>query len=132
MTMVKASIKIVGSRSSAQGIALVDTGASLTLVDEEVANEVGVRYLGRVVRVVVADGHEVQARLAVVDKLIVEGEELLYAHVAVLRFTEKLRERLRSLGLADWCVIGVTTLELLQLVPDPTTGRLRKSSALLL
>ena len=62
---------------------------------------------------VVADGHEVVGELAIVDKLVVEGEELLYAYVAVLDFPARVKEKLREEGLSDCCIIGLTTLELL-------------------
>jgi len=130
--LVKARFKVIGSRGSVEGIALVDTGASFTMLDREVADSVGVKYIGRRVRAVVADGHEVEGEFAVVDRLVVEGEELPYAYVAVLGFPAKVREKLREEGLSDCCITGLTTLELLQLVPDVTTGRLRKTSALLL
>jgi len=130
--LVKAGFRVVGSRGSIEGVALVDTGASLTMLDRGAADSVGVRYVGRRVRAVVADGREVEGELAVVDRLAVEGEELPYAYVAVLDFPAKVREKLREEGLSDCCIIGLTTLELLQLTPDAATGRLRKTSALLL
>jgi len=130
--LVKAGFRVIGSRGSIEGVALVDTGASLTMLDRGVAGGIGVKYVGRRVRIVVADGHEVESELAIVDKLVVEGEELPYAYVAVLDFPARVRERLREEGLSDCYTIGLTTLELLQLVPDTTTGKLRKTSALLL
>jgi len=130
--LVKAGFRVTGSRGSIEGVALVDTGASLTMLDRGVAGDIGVKYVGRRVRVVVADGHEVEGELAIVDKLVVEGEELPYAYVVVLDFPARVRERLEEEGLSDRCIIGLTTLELLQLVPDITTGKLRRTSALLL
>ena len=132
MTIVKAKVKAIGPRRSVEGLALVDTGSSLTLIDREVADSIGVKHLGRKVKIIVADGHELHAELTIVDRLIIEGEELPYTHVATPSFTEELKERLRELELSDWCIIGPTTLELLQLTPNPTTGTLRKSTALLL
>jgi len=129
---VKAEFRAIGSRGSIEGVALVDTGASFTMLDRGAADGIGVKYVGRRVRAVVADGHEVEGELAIVDRLVVEGEELLYAYVAVFDFPARVREKLREEGLSDCCIIGLTTLELLQLVPDVTTGRLRKTSALLL
>ncbi len=132
MTIVKARVKAIGFKHSIEGIALVDTGASLTLIDRDVADDIGVKYLKRKIKVIVADGHEIYADLAIIDKFIVEGEELPYTHIAVSNFAKELKEKLKTLGLIDWCIIGLTTLEILQLIPDPTTGTLRKSSALLL
>ena len=65
----------------------MDTGASLTLLDSDVAEEIDVRYIGRKARVIIADGHEVEAELAIVNKLVIESEELPYAYVAVMSFS---------------------------------------------
>lgn len=124
--IVRASITIVGIKSSVSGIALVDAGSVLTLLDEEIANVVGVRLLGKRVRLVVGDGHEIVAELGVVKELIIEGESLPEAHVAITKFSEKIRESLKKLGLADWCIVGLSTLEILGLAPNTSSGRLEK------
>jgi predicted aspartyl protease len=129
---VKAKIMVVGSKDRAEGVALVDTGASLTLLDRRVAEAVGVELIGRKVRVVVANGHELTGELAILKKLVVDSEELLYAYTAILEFPDNLREKLRELGLINWCILGLATLELLRLIPDITTGMLRKTTALLI
>jgi len=132
MTVVKARVRAVGFRGGVEGVVLVNTGASLTLLDMEVAKAIRVKSVGRRVRAVVTDGHELGTELAVLEELVVEGEELPYAYTAVVEFPNGLRGRLRELGLAYWCILGLTTLELLQLVPDTTTGRLRKTAAILI
>jgi predicted aspartyl protease len=124
--IVRASITIAGIKSSVSGIALVDAGSVLTLLDEEIANVVGVRLLGKRVRLVVGDGHEIVAELGVVKELIIEGESLPEAHVAITKFSEKIRESLKKLGLADWCIVGLSTLEILGLAPNTSSGRLEK------
>jgi len=132
MTYVKAKVRVSGRKKEIEDVVLVDTGASLTLLDKDSAHEVDVEFIGRKVSVTVADGHELPAELAVVKKLTVNGEELPYAYVATLKFPEKLKEKLSELKVSSWCILGLTTLELLQLIPDPTTGKLRKTSALFL
>jgi len=67
-----------------------------------------------------------------VDKVVIEGEELPQAHIAVTEFPQKLRQRLETLQLCTWCIIGATTLETLELTPNPKTGKLEKTQALLL
>ncbi len=47
MTIVKARLRLEGSRGQVEDIILVDTGASLTIVDKKVANTVGVIHLKR-------------------------------------------------------------------------------------
>jgi predicted aspartyl protease len=130
--IVRASITIVGIKSSVSGVALVDAGSVLTLLDEEIANVVGVRLLGKRVRLVVGDGHEIVAELGVVKELIIEGESLPEAHVAITKFSEKIRESLKKLGLADWCIVGLSTLEILGLAPNTSSGRLEKVGVLVL
>lgn len=130
--IVKASITINGDKSSISGVALTDTGSALTLLDEVIANMVGVRISNRKIRLVVADGHEVVAELGVIKELIVEGESLLEVHVGVTKFPEKVKEILRNLGLADWCVIGLATLEILGLVPNTSSGKLEKVGVIIL
>jgi hypothetical protein len=96
--LVKASIEVAGFRGSRKGLAIVDTGSPLTLLDEIVARDIGVRMTGRELSLTVADGHEVKGLLAIIDKLRVEDEELPGAHVAVISFPERLRDRLSMLN----------------------------------
>jgi hypothetical protein len=103
--LVKASIEVVGFRGSRKGLAIVDTGASLTLLDEIVAGDIGVRMTGRELSLTVTDGHEVKGLLAIIDKLRVEDEELPGAHVAVISFPERLRNRLSMLNVDNWVIL---------------------------
>jgi len=130
--LVKASVSIAGYRGNVSGVVLVDTGASVTLLNEDIANEIGVKYVGRRLKLIAADGREVVGELAIVNELVIEGEKLPEAHVAVLRFSREIKERLKAHGLADWCTVGLSTLEILGLVPNTTTGRVEKVGALLL
>lgn len=66
--LVKAGFRAVGSRGSI--VALVDAGASFTTLDRGIADGTGVKYVEKRVRAVVADGHEVEGELAIVDKLL--------------------------------------------------------------
>jgi len=130
--LVKANVSVVGAKNSVGGIALVDTGAPITLLDEAIANHIEVRYVGRRVGLVVADGHEVSAELAIVNKLIVEGEELPGAHLAVFRFSDEVKRRLRAHGVMDGCIIGLSALEILGLAANTTTGKVERVGSLLL
>jgi len=130
--LVKANVSVVGARDSVTGIALVDTGAPITLLDEAIANHIEVRYVGRRLGLVVADGHEVSAELAIVNKLIVEGEELPGAHLAVFRFSDEVKRRLRAHGVMDGCIIGLSALEILGLAANTTTGKVERVGSLLL
>jgi len=132
LTIVKARLRLQGSREHSDGTALVDTGASVTIVDRDLADKIGVTYVKRILTLTTASGHKMEGELAVINKLIVEGEELPYAHLLVLKIPEEVKEMLRSKELSDWGVVGLTTLELLNLMPDTTTGKLRKTDSFML
>jgi uncharacterized protein YegL len=87
---------------------------------------------GRELSLTVADGHEVKGLLAIVDKLRVEDEELPGAHVAVISFPERLRDRLSMLNVDNWVIVGLATLEILGLTPNVKTGKLEKVGVLAL
>ena len=132
LTIVKAKLRLEGLEEHSEGIALVDTGASVTLVDREVADKVGVTPVKRTFTLATASGHKMEGELAVISKLIIEGEELPYAHLLLLEIPEEVKEMLRSKQLSDWAIIGLTTLELLNLVPDTTTRKLKKAESFML
>jgi len=132
LTVVRANIGLQGSKEHLEGIALVDTGASVTIIDRDMAEKVGVTLVKRTLTLTTASGHKMEGELAVVDKLIIEGEELPYAHLLILKIPEEVKEMLRSKQLSDWGMIGLTTLELLNLMPDTTTGKLKKSESFML
>jgi predicted aspartyl protease len=130
--LVKADVSLVGPKGNVSGTALVDTGASTTLLDEEAADRIGARPVGRRTRPVVADGHEVSGELAIVDRLVIEGEELPGAHVVVLRFPSEIKERLEAHGLSNWCIVGLSALEILGLAANVVKRRVEKVGSFLL
>jgi Predicted aspartyl protease len=102
-----------GSRS-AEVEALVDTGATLTVVPRRLAEELGLKVTGRM-QVETAAGRIVLERTRI--RLELEGrEELLPALIS---------------DVIDKVLIGVTALEVLGLQVDPLTGRLKEWTALL-
>jgi len=112
--------------------ALVDTGASVTIVDKDVADKIGVTYVKRTLALTTASGHKMEGELAVINRLIVEEEELPYAHLLVLKIPDEVKKMLRSKQLSELAIVGLTTLELLNLMPDTVTGRLKKTDSLML
>lgn len=132
MIIIKAKLKLEGSIRQSEGMAVVDTGASVTVVDKDVADMVGVTYVKRTLILTAASGHKMEGELAVINKLIVEGEELPYAHLLILKIPDEVKETLRLRQLNDWAIIGLTTLELLNLMPDTTTGELKKAESFML
>jgi len=90
------------------------------------ANKIGVKRVGRRLGLVAADGHEVSGELAIIDNLIIDGEESPGAHVAILDFLNEIRERLKTNGLSDLCIVGLLTLEILGLVANTAMGKVEK------
>ncbi len=94
--------------------ALIDTGATLTVIPRSLANELGLSITGK-------SRVETGAGIVEVDRsrawIEVEGRSEL---VPVL-----------ISDIIDKVLIGVTTLEVLELEVDPTTGRLRERTLLL-
>jgi len=132
LTIVRANLRLEGTKEHSEGTALIDTGASVTLIDRDVADKVGVTHLRRTLTLTTASGHKMEGELAVINKLVIEGEELPYAHLLILKIPKEVKEMLRSKQLSDWGIIGLTTLELLNLMPDTTTGKLKKSESFML
>jgi len=132
MAIVRAKTIIRGFRGFVEEVALVDTGSTYTLIDRALTEEVGVRFLDKKMRVIVADGHEVAGDLAIIDEITVEGEALPFAHALIIDFPAELAKRLEDLGLSRQVILGLLTIEALGLVPDTVMGRLRKVGALLI
>ena len=126
MTVVKARISLRESKDSYSSIALVDTGARMTLVDRLLAERIGVVYTGRVLSLVSISGHILKALEAVVPMLEVEGEVLKYEAIAVSDIPEDVKKVLKESSLDENIVIGLLTIERASMVPDTTTGTLRK------
>jgi predicted aspartyl protease len=131
VVLVKARVSMSGSRGSYSSIALVDTGARMTLVDRLVAERVGVEYTGRVLGFTSISGHIVKAVEAIVPVFEVEGEVLKYEIVAVAGIPENVKRVLSQSGLDENVVVGLLTIERANMVPDTTTGTLRRVESFL-
>jgi predicted aspartyl protease len=123
---VRARVVLRGFKRGKELVALVDAGASMTVIDSSLADEVGVEFTGRERVLVIASGHRLVGKVAVVKELVVEDEVLDYERVLVLSFSDELKKLLRDLGVDQTIILGVSTLESAGFVPDPTTGRLRR------
>lgn len=66
MGVVKANITLKGSRGSGECVALVNTGAAMSVVDGELADHVGVTYTGRKRGLTSATGHRLEGEIAMV------------------------------------------------------------------
>lgn len=59
MGFAKAKFRLIGDRGSTEGFALVDSGAWYTVVDEELAKHIGVRYTGLIITLTSFSGHRI-------------------------------------------------------------------------
>lgn len=129
--IVKAEVTLRGSKSSEKCVALVDTGALMTVIDKGLADAIGITLTGRKRSLTSATGHKLKGEIAIVKELTVEDEILDYEKVLVVEFDGEVRKALRKIGVDDSIILGVTTVELASFIPDTAKGKLRKIEAFL-
>jgi hypothetical protein len=95
VTIVKARVSLHGFRDTYSCVTLVDTGARMTLIDNVLAERIGVEYTGRVLNLISISEQVLRALEAVVPMLGVEDEELKYEAVAVISIPEDVKRVLR-------------------------------------
>jgi predicted aspartyl protease len=132
MVLVKARVRLSGVKEGYSSTALTDTGARMTLIDRSLAERIGVQYTGRIIDFVSISGHVVKALEAIVPELEVEGEKLKYEAVAVAEIPEKVKEVLKQSAVDEKIIIGILTIERANMVPDTTTGTLKKVESFIL
>ncbi len=111
---VRARIGDPNRRRVVEVEALVDTGATLTVIPRKLANELGLKVTGRV-QVATAGGRMMLERTRIWLEL--EGKEDVVSAVIS--------------DIIDKVLIGVTALETLGLQVDPVTGKLKEWTILL-
>ena len=130
MVLMKAKVRSSGVKKSYSSTVLTDTGARMTLVDKSLAERIGVQYTGKTINFV--SGQVVKALEALVSELEVEGEVLKYEAVAVAEIPEKVKEALRKSEIDENIIIGILTIERANMIPDTTTGILRRVESFIL
>jgi predicted aspartyl protease len=121
---VRAKVELRNDSRVFSGVALVDTGAAGVIVDESVAEQLGLKTFSE--GVIVTLGSAVRCRFADVGSVVVEDTDIGPRRVAVCRFPEIVKERLRALGFSEVVVLGVSAVEDAGYVPDAGEGVLRK------
>lgn len=111
---------------------MVDTGASITILDRGVAEDIGVEVTKMRGELVTASGHRVEGVIGVLRRMVLEDEELPYAYVLLTSIPEEVAKTLKRNGLDEWIIVGVTALELAGYIADPRTGVLRRTELLLI
>ena len=132
MALVKAKIKVKGTKGEHFSTVLVDTGARMSLIDESLADRIGVELTGRRIDFVSISGHTVKASEAIVRELEIEGETLKYETIAVAEIPKTVKESLEKSELDGDLIAGLLTLERANMLPDTTTGALKKAGSFIL
>jgi predicted aspartyl protease len=132
MGFAKARFRLIGDKGSVEGVALVDGGAWYTIVDERLAEYLGVKYTGLSLTLTSFSGHRIMCREAIISSVAIEGKVAPSELVAVCPITEPIRELLNTHEVDDRLVIGVHTLERLAYAVDVTTHRLIQSPGILM
>lgn len=130
--MVRAEVNLSGPKGSYSAAALVNSGARMSLLDRSLAEKVGVEYTGREIGFVSVSGQTVKGSEAIVPEVNVNGEALKYEPVAVAEIPTTVKEALRDSGLDENVIIGILTLERANMMPDTSTGILRRVKAFIL
>lgn len=128
----KAKFKISGSKGSVEGNALVDSGAWYTVIDEEIAERIGVRYTGLTITLTSFSGHKVPCREAIVEFITIEEKTAPSELIAVCKIPQQVKKLLVRQNVEDWIVIGVHTLERLGYAVDVVSHRLVESPGTLM
>ncbi|RLF21456.1 MAG: hypothetical protein DRN15_11150 [Thermoprotei archaeon] len=132
MGFAKAHFRIKGMEGSLEGLALVDTGAWYTVIDEEVAGRIGVEYTGLEVMLTSFTGHRIPCREAIVKFITIEERTAPSELVAICTIPHQVKKVLRKHEVEDYIVIGVHTLERLRYAVDIATHRLVESPGVLM
>lgn len=112
---VEAKISNIEETKETKVIALIDTGATLSVVTEKIANELNLKRTGEKVKVLTAKG----------------SEDLDLAHAIIeIKGKKRISPVLISKHL-DKVLIGVVTLESMNLKVNPMTQELEEHYALL-
>ena len=96
MAIVKATVKLRGTKGEYRAEALVDSGARMSLLDKSLAENIGVEYTERTIDFVSISGHVIKGQEAVTPELRIEDEVLKYAALAIAEIQNLLRKRLRK------------------------------------
>jgi len=107
----------IGSEDASKIIdtrALVDTGATLTVIPRQIASQLGLRPKGR---------SRVETGAGIIEL------ERSRAYIEIMGKSEVVPVIISDI--VDKILIGVTTLEVLELEVDPVTGKLKERALLL-
>lgn len=122
--IVRTRVKVRANGREYLGVALVDTGATSTLVDHALLDELKIRAFGE--REVASLGAVVKCAQTDVENIIIEDVEIGPRRMLVYSFPNEMKERLKSLECSDKMLVGVAEVESAGYMPNTTTGTLQK------
>jgi len=128
----KARLKLTGVKDAFECLALADTGAWYTVIDESLAELLGVEYTGLTLTLTSFSGHKVVCREAVLSSISVEGRTAPSELAAVCIIPASVKDLLRKQEVEEKVIIGVHTLERLSYAVDVTAHKLIQSPGILM
>lgn len=132
MGFAKAKFRITGNKKSLEGIALVNSRAWYSVIDQGLAEYLGVKYTGLVVLLTSFSGHKVKCNEAIVNSITIEEKTAPYELVAICKISNQVKELLKKHEVEERVIIGVHTLERLGYTIDVVTHKLVKSPGILM
>ena len=122
--IVRARIKLYSSTSEFTGVALVDTGATHTIMDYSLAEHLNLKPFGE--REVVTLGTKVQCQLVDVKGMVIEEVEIGPRRLFVCNFPRDVKKKLKSMKCSDKIIIGIPEVESAGYIPNTIKGKLEK------
>ena len=126
MGFTRAKFRVSGDRDCIEGIAIVDTGSLLSIIDENIAEKLGLKPTKRTIKLTTLSGEEVMCSEMLTSAFEIESEKLVSERVAVCKLSNNVREKLRVMGVYEGVIIGVVTLETAGFAVNPLTGKIEK------
>ncbi len=125
---ILAKVLLQGTKNQVTGQALVDTGATFTVIDEELANYLGVEPVPKRERErvkLVSLCCTVEGKLVNLKYMEIEGKPVGATSVIVVNLSRKIKEVLKKLGAREDIVIGMADLSKTGYIIDPVQGKLK-------
>jgi predicted aspartyl protease len=126
MGIVLSRFRLVGTKGSASGKAVVDTGTLMSILDRDFAEQIGVERTGRKIDLMTLSGQIVSCEEVLVKELEIEGERLLSEKMAVCELPENVKKMLREKEASENLIVGAVSLELAGYGIDPRRRKLVK------
>lgn len=122
--IVKGGVRLLANGQEHMDTALVDTGATSTMIDSSLAKNLNLKTFGE--RNVTTLGAPVKCSLADVEDIVLEEVEIGPRRILVYSFPDEVKAKLKSLGCSDRVIVGVAEVESAGYTPNTATGKLER------